>query len=90
MAKIEKLRYRAADFSCHSQFERALLHPAALLGLMMSAAALADALLLLVSFMLDGPMKDLMVMSWPQSVALMPEPELPKLIAQTRVHAGLL
>lgn len=56
----------------------------------MSAAALADALLLLVSFMLDGPMKALMVMSWPQSVALMPEPELPKLIAQTRVHAGLL
>jgi simple sugar transport system permease protein len=46
--------------------------------------------LLFVSLMLDGPMKDPTAMGWPQSVALMPELELAKLIAQTRVHTGLL
>ncbi|MFZ4480400.1 MAG: ABC transporter permease [Rhodoferax sp.] len=46
--------------------------------------------LLLVSLMLDGPMKDPTAMGWPQSVALMGELELSKLIAQTRVHSGLL
>jgi len=46
--------------------------------------------LLLVSLMLDGPMKDPSAMGWPQSVALKGELELPKLIAQTRVHSGLL
>lgn len=46
--------------------------------------------LLLVSLMLDGPMKDPTAMGWPQSVALLPELELSKLVAQTRVHTGLL
>ncbi len=46
--------------------------------------------LLLVSMMLDGPMKDPTAMGWPQSVALMGELELSKLIEQTRVHTGLL
>ena len=46
--------------------------------------------LLFVSMMLDGPMKDPGAMGWPQSVALMGELELSKLIAQTRVHTGLL
>jgi ABC-type uncharacterized transport system permease subunit len=46
--------------------------------------------LLLVSLMLDGPMKDPNAMGWPQSVALMGELELAKLIPQTRVHTGLL
>jgi simple sugar transport system permease protein len=46
--------------------------------------------LLLVSLMLDGPMKDPTAMGWPQSVALNPELELSKLIEQTRVHTGLL
>jgi simple sugar transport system permease protein len=46
--------------------------------------------LLLVSLMLDGPMKDPTAMGWPQSVALMDELQLSKLIAQTRVHTGLL
>lgn len=46
--------------------------------------------LLLVSLMLDGPMKDPTAMGWPQSVALMSELELSKLIPQTRVHTGLL
>ena len=46
--------------------------------------------LLLVSLMLDGPMKDPTAMGWPQSVALMGELELSKLIPQTRVHTGLI
>lgn len=46
--------------------------------------------LLLVSLMLDGPMKDPTAMGWPQSVALLADLELSKLIEQTRVHTGLL
>jgi simple sugar transport system permease protein len=46
--------------------------------------------LLLVSLMLDGPMKDPTAMGWPQSLALLGDLELSKLIAQTRVHTGLL
>ncbi len=46
--------------------------------------------LLVVSMMLDGPMKDPTAMGWPQSVALMGELELSKLVPQTRVHTGLL
>jgi simple sugar transport system permease protein len=46
--------------------------------------------LLLVSALLDGPMKDPTAMGWPQSVALNGELELGKLIEGTRVHAGLL
>ena len=47
-------------------------------------------MLLMVSLMLDGPMKDPTAMGWPQSVALQGELELSKLVAQTRVHTGLL
>ncbi|MES2530894.1 MAG: ABC transporter permease [Pseudomonadota bacterium] len=46
--------------------------------------------LLGVSAMLDGPMKDPTAMGWPQSVALQGDLELGKLIAQTRVHTGLI
>ena len=46
--------------------------------------------LLFVSLMLDGPMKDPGAMGWPQSVALIGDLELAKLIAQTRVHTGLV
>ncbi len=46
--------------------------------------------LLFVSMMLDGVMKDPLAMGWPQSVGLMGELELSKLIAQTRLHSGLL
>lgn len=47
-------------------------------------------ILLFVSLMLDGPMKDPMAMGWPQSVALNPDLEFGKLIARTRAHTGLL
>src|SRR5687768_11326999 len=46
--------------------------------------------LLGVSALLDGPMKDPTAMGWPQSVSLQPDLELGKLVAQTRVHTGLL
>jgi simple sugar transport system permease protein len=46
--------------------------------------------LLMVSLMLDGPVKDPTAMGWPQSVALLGDLELSKLIEQTRVHTGLL
>ena len=46
--------------------------------------------LLFVGAMLDGPMKDVGAMGWPQSVGLQPDLELSKLIAQTRLHTGLL
>ena len=46
--------------------------------------------LLAVSALLDGPMKDPSAMGWPQSVALQPDLELGKLIEQTRLHTGLL
>ena len=47
-------------------------------------------MLLGVSLMLDGPMKDPTAMGWPQSVALQADLELAKLVTQTRLHAGLL
>ena len=46
--------------------------------------------LLAVSALLDGPMKDPTAMGWPRSVALQGELELAKLIPQTRLHTGLL
>lgn len=46
--------------------------------------------LLLVSAMLDGPMKDPAAMGWPQSVALHGELELARLVERTRVHTGLI
>jgi len=46
--------------------------------------------LLGVGALLDGAMKDPLAMGWPQSMALLPELELSKLIPQTRVHSGLL
>lgn len=46
--------------------------------------------LLGVSALLDGPMKDPTALGWPQSVGLQPELELGKLVERTRVHTGLL
>jgi len=46
--------------------------------------------LLVVSAMLDGPMKDPGAMGWPQSVALQETLQLGKLIERSRVHTGLL
>lgn len=46
--------------------------------------------LLFVSAMLDGPMKDASAMGWPQSVAIQDALQLGKLIERSRVHSGLL
>jgi simple sugar transport system permease protein len=46
--------------------------------------------LLGVSALLDGPMKDPSAMGWPQSVALQDALQLEKLIERSRVHTGLL
>ncbi|WP_291587316.1 ABC transporter permease [Comamonas sp. UBA7528] len=47
-------------------------------------------MLLLVAYLLDGPMKDPMALGWPQSVTLQSDLELSRLIEQTRLHTGLL
>jgi simple sugar transport system permease protein len=46
--------------------------------------------LLFVSLMLDGPMKDPTAMGWPQSVALQDDLQLGKLLERSRLHTGLL
>ncbi len=46
--------------------------------------------LLAVSALLDGPMKDPTAMGWPQSVALQDALQLDKLVSRSRVHTGLL
>lgn len=46
--------------------------------------------LLFVSMLLDGPMKDPAAMGWPQSVALPESLQLGPLLARTRLHTGLL
>ncbi|HEY6353093.1 MAG TPA: ABC transporter permease, partial [Burkholderiaceae bacterium] len=46
--------------------------------------------LLLVSAMLDGPMKDPSALGWPQSVAIADALQLDKLVPRSRVHTGLL
>jgi ABC-type uncharacterized transport system permease subunit len=46
--------------------------------------------LLGVSALLDGPMKDPTAMGWPQSVVLQDALNLDKLIERSRVHSGLL
>ncbi len=45
--------------------------------------------LLFVSMMLDGPMKDPLAMGWPQSVALPDSLQLGRLMERTRLHSGL-
>ena len=47
-------------------------------------------MLLFVGMMLDGAMKDPTAMGWPQSVALISELELSKLLEKTRLHTGAL
>jgi ABC-type uncharacterized transport system permease subunit len=46
--------------------------------------------LLFVSAMLDGPMKDPSALGWPQSVTLKPELEFGRLLEKSRLHTGFL
>ena len=45
-------------------------------------------MLLFVSYLLEGPMKDPAGMGWPKSAALMPEARLPRLVTGLRLHWG--
>lgn len=45
-------------------------------------------MLLFVSFLLEGPMKDPMGMGWPKSAPLIPEARLPRIIDGLRLHWG--
>jgi simple sugar transport system permease protein len=47
-------------------------------------------MLLLVSLLIQGPMHDPMSMGWPQTEPVLDALMLPKLLSQTRLHAGLL
>ena len=46
--------------------------------------------LLVVSFLIEGPWKDPMSLGWPQSASIIDEGVLPQLLAKGRLHAGLL
>ena len=45
---------------------------------------------LFVSIMVQGPMRDPMSMGWPQSLPVLDEATLDKLVTQSRLHTGLL
>lgn len=45
-------------------------------------------MLLLVSYLLEGPMKDPMGMGWPKSTPLIPEARLPRIVEGLRLHWG--
>lgn len=47
-------------------------------------------ILLLVSFLIEGPWKDPMSMGWPQAASIIDEGVLPPLLAKGRLHAGLI
>jgi simple sugar transport system permease protein len=44
--------------------------------------------ILIVGMLLEGPLKDPMGLGWPQAEPIVPEGELPKLVAGMRLHAG--
>lgn len=46
--------------------------------------------LLFVSMMIEGPMKDPLAFGWPQSAPVVDGASLPKLLPRTRLHTGLL
>lgn len=45
-------------------------------------------MLLFISYLLEGPMKDPMGMGWPKSSALIPEARLPRIVEGLRLHWG--
>ena len=45
-------------------------------------------MILFVSYLLEGPMKDPMGMGWPKSPALIPEARLPRIVEGLRLHWG--
>ena len=47
-------------------------------------------ILLLVSYLVEGPWRDPMLLGWPQAEPIIDQGVLPKLVAKTRLHLGLL
>jgi len=47
-------------------------------------------ILLLVSYLIEGPWKDPMSLGWPQAAPIVDEGVLPKLLAKSRLHLGLI
>lgn len=47
-------------------------------------------LILLVDWLIFGPWKDPMALGWPQGPPVLPEARLPKLLARSSVHSGLV
>ena len=47
-------------------------------------------ILLFVSYLLEGPLKDPMLLGWPQAAPIIDEGVLPQLVAKTRLHLGLV
>lgn len=47
-------------------------------------------IILFVSMMIEGPMKDPLAFGWPQSVPVEADVMLPKLLARSRLHIGLI
>lgn len=45
-------------------------------------------MLLFVSMLLEGPLRDPMSLGWPQSAALLPEARLPRILPDLRLHWG--
>ena len=46
--------------------------------------------LLFVSMLIEGPLRDPLAFGWPQSLPVPAEAELPKLVARSRLHVGLI
>ena len=47
-------------------------------------------ILLLVSYLVEGPLRDPMLLGWPQAEPIIDQGVLPPLIAKTRLHLGLI
>ena len=47
-------------------------------------------MLLFVQMMVEGPLQDPMSLGWPQSMPIIPEASLPRLVERTRLHIGLV
>lgn len=47
-------------------------------------------ILLMVSYLIEGPWKDPMALGWPQAAPIVDEGVFPKLVARGRLHAGLI
>ncbi|NNG06060.1 MAG: ABC transporter permease [Inquilinus sp.] len=47
-------------------------------------------ILLMVSYLIEGPWKDPMALGWPQAAPIVDEGVFPKLLARGRLHAGLI